>query len=315
MAELNYHHLRYFWAIAHQRSLTRAAEQLHVSQSALSIQLKQLEDRLGHALFERRNRRLVLTEAGRIALAHADTIFRSGEELVSTLKGRPTDTRQVLRVGAVATLSRNFQMQWLRPLIARDDVELVLHAGSLRELLMQLGAHALDVVLTNHSVPRDQGTAWHSQLIAEQAVSLVSAPLVVAAVARPPRSRGALAPPAAPPFRFPDDLRDQPVLLPGTTSAIRTAFDLLMELAGLRPLVLAEVDDMALLRLMARETGALTLVPPVVVWDELQSGVLVERCRVPQIQESFYAITARRRFPHPLLKDLLAMPGDVARPG
>jgi LysR family transcriptional regulator, transcriptional activator of nhaA len=331
MAELNYHHLRYFWAIAHQRSLTRAAEQLHVSQSALSIQLRQLEERLGHALFERRNRRLVLTEAGRIALAHADTIFRSGEELVSTLKGRPTDRRQVLRVGAVATLSRNFQMQWLRPLIGRDDVELVLHAGGLRELLMQLGAHALDVVLTNHAVPRDQGTAWHSQLIAEQAVSLVSAPPGLSgapgmspahggAPARPPRrartgSASALAAPA-PTFRFPDDLREQPVLLPSTTSAIRTAFDLLMDLAGIRPVVLAEVDDMAMLRLMARETGALTLVPPVVVRDELQAGVLVERCRVPQIQEAFYAITARRRFPPALLKELLAtdLGADQARP-
>lgn len=328
MAELNYHHLRYFWAIAHQRSLTRAAEQLHVSQSALSIQLRQLEERLGHPLFERRNRRLVLTEAGRIALVHADAIFRTGEELVSTLKGRPTDRRQVLRVGAVATLSRNFQMQWLRPLIGRDDVELVLHAGSLRELLTQLGAHALDVVLTNHAVPRDQGTAWHSQLIAEQAVSLVSAPPVLASALAPDAATEAV-PPASTrrrgrattmagiaPLRFPDDLRDQPLLLPSTTSAIRTTFDLLMDLAGIRPIVLAEVDDMALLRLLARETGALTLVPPVVVRDELTSGVLVERCQVPQIQESFYAITARRRFPQPLLKELLAnnLAPDQAKP-
>lgn len=291
MAELNYHHLRYFWVIAHQRSLTRAAEQLHVSQSALSIQLRQLEERLGHALFERRNRRLVLTEAGRIALAHADTIFRSGEELVSTLKGRPTDDRQVLRIGAVATLSRNFQMQWLRPLVGRPDVELVLQSGSLRELLMGLGAHTLDVVLSNHAVPRDQGSGWQSHLIGEQPVSLVSAPPQEAA--------------AGAALRFPQDLADQPVLLPSSTSSIRTSFDLLMELAGVRPVVLAEVDDMALLRLMARETGALALVPPVVVRDELRSGVLVERCQVPQIQESFYAITARRRFPHPVLKEMV----------
>ena len=309
MAELNYHHLRYFWVIAHQRSLTRAAEQLHVSQSALSIQLRQLEDRLGHALFERRNRRLVLTEAGRIALAHADAIFRSGEELVSTLKGRPTDRRQVLRIGAVATLSRNFQLQWLAPLVDREDVELVLVSGSLRELLVQLGAHALDAVLSNQAVPRDQGTAWQSHLIAEQPVSLVSAPPPGAAGARRAKAVTAAGTPA--PLRFPEDLDGLPVLLPSATSAIRTAFDLLVELAGVRPVVRAEVDDMALLRLLARETGVATLVPPVVVRDELRLGVLVERCRIPQLHESFYAITARRRFPSPLLRELFEAAADA----
>jgi LysR family transcriptional activator of nhaA len=309
MAELNYHHLRYFWAIAHQRSLTRAAEQLHVSQSALSIQLRQLEERLGHPLFERRNRRLVLTEAGRIALAHADAIFKAGEELVSTLKGRPTDRRQVLRIGAVATLSRNFQMQWLAPLIGRADVELVLVSGSLRELLVQLGAHALDAVLSNHAVPRDQGTGWQSQLVGEQPVSLVGAPPVLGAAAsaalRGPRGTApARVRAEPPPLRFPEDLDGLPMLLPSATSALRTAFDLLVELAGVQPLVRAEVDDMAMLRLLARETGVVTLVPPVVVRDELRQGVLVERCRVPQLQESFYAITARRRFPPPLLREL-----------
>ncbi|MFN8998121.1 MAG: LysR family transcriptional regulator, partial [Betaproteobacteria bacterium] len=144
MAALNYHHLRYFWAIAHERSLTRAAQRLHVSQSALSVQLRQIEERLGHALFERGNRRLTLTEAGRIALDYADTIFRTGDELVSTLKGTAASGRAVLRVGAVATLSSNFQLEWLRPLLSREDVEVVLRSGSLRELLSQLSAHTLD---------------------------------------------------------------------------------------------------------------------------------------------------------------------------
>jgi LysR family transcriptional activator of nhaA len=290
MAELNYHHLRYFRAIAHQRSLTRAAEQLHVSPSALSIQLRQLEERLGQALFERRHKQLVLTEAGRIALEHADAIFKAGEELVSTLKGRPYAARPVLRVGSAATLSRNFQLEWLRPLVEAGDSRLVLVSGSLRELLMQLEAHTLDVVLSNHAVARERGTPWHNQLIAEQPISLVG---------RKPRGR-------AKPFRFPQDLDGQPLVLPSETSAVRTQFDLLLDLAGVRPQVLAEVDDMAMMRVLAREAAALTLVPPVVVQDELKTGVLVERYRIPQLHETFYAITASRRFPHPGLRALLA---------
>ena len=298
MAELNYHHLRYFRAVAHERHLTRAAERLHVSASALSIQLRQLEERLGHALFERRGRRLELTEAGRIALAHADVIFGAGDELVATLKGRPrsaTPRQPPLRVGSVATLSRNFQLHWLRPLLARDDVPVVLHSGTLRELLAQLGAHQLDVVLANEAVPRDRAAGWHSTLVAQQPVSLVSA-----RPASPSRR-----PSRAKPFDFPHDLHGQRLLLPGAQGAVRAAFDRLLQAAGVVPQVLAEVDDMAMLRLLARETGALALVPPVVVADELQAGRLVERCSIPQLVESFYAVTAERRFPHPLLREML----------
>lgn len=289
MATLNFHHLRYFWAIAHEGSLTRAAERLHVSQSALSIQLRQLEERLGNPLFERSSRRLVLTEAGRIALDYADTIFRTGDELVSTLQGAGAFGRAVLRVGAVATLSRNFQLEWLRPLLARDDVELVIRSGTLRELLEQLSAHTIDVVLSNLAVPRDAGSTWHSHRVAEQPVSLVGKPV---------RGRRV--------FRFPEDMRSVAVVLPSVQSSVRAGFDLIMDRAGIRPTILAEVDDMAMLRLMARECPGVTLVPPVVVQDELQQKILVERARIPQLRESFYAITPSRRFPNPLLRTLIA---------
>ena len=105
MAFLNYHHLRYFRAIAHARSLTMAAGRLNISQSALSIQLRALEESLGQPLFERRNKTLVLTEAGRIALEYAETIFRSGEEMQAVLRGEEGGRRRILRLGAGATLS------------------------------------------------------------------------------------------------------------------------------------------------------------------------------------------------------------------
>ncbi|MFM7505199.1 MAG: LysR family transcriptional regulator [Rubrivivax sp.] len=293
VAELNYHHLRYFRAIAHEQGLARAAERLHVSPSALSVQLRLLEEHLGHALFERRGRRLVLTEAGRVALEHADTIHAAGEELLATLKGRPSGRVSVLRVGSVATLSRNFQLLLLRPLLARDDVQIRLESGRLRELLLHLGAHQLDAVLANEAVPRDAAQGWRSTLVAQQPLAIVSAP---------PRGRRSAE------LAFPQGLEGQPLLLPGGDHAVRRAFDALLADAGVRPRVLAEVDDMAMLRLLARETGALALVPPVVVQDELAARTLVQRCSIPQIQERFYAITAARRFPHPLLK-LLLQPG------
>ncbi|WP_027283259.1 LysR family transcriptional regulator [Rubritepida flocculans] len=288
MAALNYRHLRQFHAIAQEGSLTRAARRLNVAQSALSTQLRQLEAQLGHALFERKGRRMELTEAGRIALDHAETIFRTGAELLDTLKGQRAAMRRVLRIGAIPTLSRNFQLELLRPLIGRGDVELVVRSGPLRELLAQLDALTLDAVLSNEPVPGDAESPWVSRLLDEQPVSLVAR-----------KARGARA------FRFPEALRETPVLLPGRQSQIRQRFDLIMQEAGIRPLILAEVDDMAMLRLLARESPGVTLVPPVVVRDELAAGVLVERCRVPNLAEGFYAITRARRFPNPLLAELL----------
>ena len=288
MAFLNYHHLRYFRAVANAKNLTRAASILNISQSALSIQLRKLEESLGQKLFERQGKKLVLTETGHLTLSYAESIFRTGEELMDTLQHRTVGRRQVLRIGSVATMSRNFQMEILRPLVSRMDVELVIRSGSLRDLLQQLEAHTLDFVFSNLPVPRDARTRWHCHLLDQQPVSLVGR-----------KSKTARR------FKFPDDLKKMPVLLPGLESNIRAAFDLLMDQAGIRPIIAAEVDDMAMLRLLARESTALALVPRVVVKDELKNGTLVERYRFPQIQKNLYAITPDRRFPNPLVRELL----------
>jgi LysR family transcriptional activator of nhaA len=303
MKSLNFNHLRYFWAVAHEGSLTRAAERLNLSQSALSVQIQKLEHQMGHSLFDRLGKRLVLTEAGRIALDYADTVFQAGDELMSTLEGRPLASRQILRVGALTTLSRNFQLEFLRPLVGRADVELIVRSGTTRDLLAQLEAHAVDVVLANSAAQRDARASFRNYLLNQQPVSLVGRPR-----------------PDLPPFRFPEDLRTEPILLPSLDSDIRLAFDRLLDRAGIRPTILAEVDDMAMLRLLAREREGVTLVPPIVVRDELTSGVLVEHCRIPQLSESFYAIIQNRRFPNRLLGDLLARyagpeaPPSVYRP-
>ncbi|WP_026439395.1 LysR family transcriptional regulator [Acidocella facilis] len=288
MRDLNYNHLRYFWAVVHAGGLTRAAAMMNLSQSALSVQIQKLEHQIGHPLFERAGRKLVLTEAGRIALDYADTVFKAGEELMSTLRGQPLATRQGLRVGALTTLSRNFQLEFLRPLVGRADVELIVRSGNIRDLLAQLEAHALDVVLANSAAPRDARSSLRNHLLNEQPVSLVGRP-------RATRRK----------FKFPDDLRSEPILLPSLDSDIRVAFDRVLELAGIRPIILAEVDDMAMLRLLAREREGVTLVPPIVVRDELNTGVLVEHCRIEDVTETFYAIVQKRRFPNRLLSELL----------
>lgn len=282
----NFHHLHYFWAVAHEGNLTRAASRLHVSQSAVSMQIQKLEDELGHPLFERRGKALVLTEAGRIALDHADAIFAHGRELEGALGGKEAE-RRALRVGSLATLSRNFQLGFLQPLLARDDVEVVVRSGSFADMLRALDGHNLDVVLANAAPPRDAATARVAHPIAKQPVSLVGRPRR----GRRPRDLAAL-------------LASEPLVLPAAESSIRAGFDALVARLGVRPRVAAEVDDMAMLRLFARERAGLAVVPPIVVQDELRAGDLVEVAPLPLV-ETFFAITATRRFPNPLLQVLL----------
>lgn len=288
MSQLNYNHLRYFWAVAHEGNLTRTAEKLNVSQSALSIQIRKLEAQVGHALFERRGKQLVLTEAGRMALDHADTIFAAGDELMGTLKEQAGRIRRVIRVGALATLSRNFQLGFLRPVVSLPDVEVVLRSGRLADLLRELEALRLDVVLVNQVPHRDAATPWISHKLADQQVSLVGSPRRVAG------SAGIV-----------ELLSENPIILPSLESSVRTGFDALAARLGVRPRIAAEVDDMAMLRLMAREDVGLAVVPPIVVNDELANGLLVEASKLPGLQETFYAVTQMRRFPNPLLKQLL----------
>ncbi len=287
MAELNYHHLRYFQVVAHEGNLTRAAARLNVSQSAVSTQIRQLEERVGQDLFERRGRALILTEAGRIALDHADAIFATGQELIATLQqsGR---ARKALRVGSLATLSRNFQLAFLRPMLGRPDVEVILRSGSAVELYSALAALNLDLVLTNQPPPADALTSFIAQRLDEQSVSLIGVP--------------ALCPPG---LSLAERLDEATLVLPTAGSGLRMGFDALIDRLGVTPQIAAEVDDMAMMRLLAREGVGLAVLPPIVVRDELAGGSLVECAKLPNLTEPFYGVTVERRFPNPLLADLL----------
>ncbi|WP_366653792.1 LysR family transcriptional regulator [Fodinicurvata sp. EGI_FJ10296] len=288
MTTLNLHHLRLFRAVARDGTLTGAARALNLSQSAVSTQIKVLEAALGHDLFERRGRGITLTEAGRIALDHADAIFRTVDDLSATLRDTGT-TRRALRIGALATLSRNFQIGLLKPLIGRPDVEVVLRSGSQAELLRGLEALSFDMVLTNLVPARDATSRYLIRNLSEQPVSLIGTP--------PPPDRV--------PRPLADLLAEEPLILPTPESALRASFDALVERLGIVPRIAVEADDMAMMRLLARANAGLAVLPPIVVRDELAAGSLVELFRLDGITEGFFAVTLQRRFPNPLVGELL----------
>lgn len=296
--QLNFHHLFYFWRVAKLGHLTRAATELHTSQSALSAQIRQLEDRMGEALFDRQGRRLVLTDTGQLVLSYAENIFGLGQEMLGRLQGHTQGITR-LRVGSVATLSRNYQENWIRPLLTDPAVVLTLESGLLEGLITRLVQHQLDVVLANETIPANPDRPLHCRFLGSQAISIVG-----------PSSKW-----RAHSLRIPEDLDGVEITLPGPRHALRAQFDALCAAAGVTPRLRAEVDDMAMLRLIARDSGWLTLLPEVVVQDELRSGSLVTVGHAPQLQERFYAITTPHRHRIEMLDRLMAhAPGDVLTP-
>lgn len=286
--QLNFNHLFYFWQVAKLGHLTRAAAALHTSQSAVSAQIRQLEERIGEKLFIREGRRLILSDTGQLVLAYADDIFGLGQEMLGRLQGRSAGITR-LRVGSVATMSRNYQENWIRPALTDPAVVLTLESGLLEGLLDRLAKHQLDVVLANETVPADPDRPLHCQFLASQPISLVG-----------PASKW-----ASQSLRIPEDLDGVDIALPGPRHALRAQFDALCATAGVRPRLRAEVDDMALLRLIARDSGWLAVLPEVVVQDELRAGLLVVAGHSTVLQERFYAITTPRRHRIDVLEKLL----------
>ncbi|QQR89689.1 MAG: LysR family transcriptional regulator [Myxococcales bacterium] len=284
---LNYQHLYYFWAVATEGNLTRAAEKLRVTQSAVSVQLRKLEDSIGHALFWRQGRGLELTSHGRLALDYAHRIFSTGDELLEALHQESEVQRKTLRVGALATLSRNFQIALLRPLMQKHKIRLLLRSGSLNELVERLERHDLDLVLTNFLPRRNEDSVWVAHTLDTQPVSLVAT--------QPRASR-----------KLRCLLSEERLVLPSKESGVRIGFDALVQRMGIQPRIIAEVDDMAMLRLVAREQNGVAVVPPIVVRDELESGALIEITHLPKLEETFLALSADRISPHPLLVELLS---------
>lgn len=286
--QLNFKHLKYFWTVAHEGSLTRASIVLHISTPALSVQIQKLEEQLGHTLFDRKGRQLVLNEAGRVALDYADTIFTAGADLLGSMRGIDARAKKIIRIGAMATLSRNFQASFLSPLLTRDDLDIVVRSDGLSVLLKALEDLQLDILLVNTPPTVSHDIPWLTHLIDEQPVSIVGSPQRVNADSD-----------------IKELLTTQPLILPSEASSIRNNFDAWLDRMNISPRIVAEVDDMAMIRLLARADHGVAVVPPIVVRDELDSGRLVEAKHFDALTESFYAITLKRRFDNPLVRELL----------
>lgn len=294
MAWLNYHHLYYFWTVAREGSITRACEVLHLTQPAVSAQLRTLERALGERLFERRGRLLVLTGIGRIAYRYAEDIFTLGRELQETLAGQPTGRPARLVVGVVDAMPKLMAYRLLETTMrAPEPVRLLLREGPADRLLAELAIHTIDVVLSDAPVPSTVRVKAYSHLLGECGVTIFGAPSLVDAYRR----------------RFPSSLDGAPFLLPTDGTTLRRSLNDWFAELGVKPTVLAEIEDSAVLKVFG-QAGLGLFAAPTAVEREIrrQYGVRVVG-RVNGIRERFYAISAERRIRNPAVQRIY----DAAR--
>jgi len=284
MEWLNYHHLLYFWTVAREGSVARACQRLHLSQPTISGQLRALEESLGEKLFARQGRGLVLTEVGRTVYSYADEIFSLGRELMDNLKDRPTGRPLRLSVGIADVVPKLIAYRLLEPALALSErVHVVCREDKPNRLLAELALHGVDLVLADAPLSPAMRIRAFSHLLGECGVCFFAVPKLAAAYRR----------------RFPASLTGAPLLLPTDNTTLRRSLDQWFDQHGLRPQVVGEFEDSALLKVFG-QTGTGLFVAPAAIERELrlQYGVVVVG-RVEQIRERFYAISAERRLKHP----------------
>ena len=284
MEWLNYHHLLYFWMVAREGTILRAAEKLHIGQPAISTQLRSLEESLGQKLFQKSGRTLKLTETGKTVYRYADEIFTLGRELVDTLKGHPVGKPVRFVVGVVEAMPKLMARRLLEPALRlSDDLRLVCVEDSLGKLLSELMLHNVDIVLSDTPVTAAFNVRAYNHPLGDSAVGLFA----TKELARRYRKG------------FPESLNGAPLLVPGRCSALRRSLDSWVESHDLHPLIRAEFDDTALLKAFG-QTGEGLFPGGLVIQDEICRQFEVEMIgELDGVREHFFAISAERKIKHP----------------
>jgi LysR family transcriptional activator of nhaA len=284
MEWLNYHHLLYFWAVAKEGGLRRASEKLHVSQPSMSAQIRALEGALGEKLFQRKGRGLALTDTGQMVFGYADDIFSLGRDLMDAVKQRPTTRALKLRVGVEDSFPKLLTYQILKPALdANPPMHVVCHEGKAEELLAQLGAHRLDMVLADQPATAGIKFKVFSHFLGSCGVTFCATRPLARALRR----------------GFPKSLHGAPVLLPTQNTTLRRELEEWFQARKIHPRVVAEFEDAALMKVAAANGQGFAPVPSAAV-GECKTYFNLEPIGVTKdCQDRFFLLTAERRVAHP----------------
>ena len=284
MEFLNYHHLRYFWVVAKEGGLRKAAEKLHVSQPTISAQIAALEGVLEEKLFRRGGRALALTEAGQRVFSYAEAIFSLGQELLDATRQQPGARPVRVHIGITDSLPKLMSYEIIKPIFKLEQpIQAVCLEGKAADLLGQLAAHRLDIVLADEPAPSSLPIKVFNHLLGECGVTFCAERKLAATLKR----------------KFPKSLNDAPVLLPTSNTALRQSLEKWFQAEDLRPRLMAEFDDAALMKIAAVEGLGFFPLPTLVVKEAVVRYGFQIIGRTEDCRQQFYAISAERKLTHP----------------
>lgn len=284
MEWLNYHHLLYFWLVAREGGLARASAELRLAPSTVSGQIRALEHALDEKLFVKRGRRLVLSDTGRVVFSYADQIFSLGRELQSTLKNPPAGRPLRVTVGVADVIPKLVARKLLEPALGLPGaVRLVCREDRADRLLADLALHELDVILTDVPANPEVKVKAFSHVLGGSEIVFLARPDVAATCRR----------------TFPRSLDGAPVLLPTENTTLRRSLERWFEANRVRPVVVAEFEDSALLTVFGLEGLGLFPAASVVVDEVKRQGPVQLVGTAKGVRERYYAVTVERRLKHP----------------
>jgi len=284
MEQLNYHHLRLFWAVAKEGNLTRAASNLSLTPQTVSTQIRNFEDFLGERLFDRVGRGMILTDAGILALSYAEGIFSTGQEFLETLRGQPTGRPLKLIIGITDVLPKLVAHRIIMPALRLEQaIQMICREGTAEELLADLIDHKIDVVLSDAPVPAKLKMPVYGHMLGSCGVTFMGSK----ALAKKLKND------------FPYSLSGAPILLPNKNSVLRRELDAWFNIREIQPNIIGEFDDSALLKVFG-QAGEGVFVTPTVIADEVMRQYQVQFIgKTDDVKEFFYAISAERKVVHP----------------
>lgn len=291
LGAINYKHLHYFWAVAHEGSIARASEKLHITPQTISSQLSSLEDRLGQELFERSGRKLKLTQGGRMVLRYADEIFELGRELSDVLRGEPAVGPVDFVVSAISVLPKTVVYKIIEPALnLPHDIRVTCKEGPIETVLSDLAMHKVDLVLADTPLATLFRINAYNHLLGESGLSFFAEPTQAKRLSKD----------------FPRSLDGELLLVPSEQNAIRREFDHWLAERKIYPKIKGIFDDSSLLKAFGQAGLGVFFLPSIIEEEVCKNYGVRVIARTDEIKQSFYAISLERKIRHPAIAAICA---------
>ncbi len=286
---LDFHHLRYFWAVATEGSMSAAAGRLGVTQPTVSAQIQSLEQDLGHQLIDRRGRRIELTATGRVVFQYAEEIFKAGEDLLAAVEGKGETGPLVLEVGVGDSVPKPVALAVLRPVFQLSrPVRIICREWRMDQLLAELARERMDLVLADAVAPPNAPGHPVSHSVAQSRIGMFARPEMAAKYRE----------------GFPRSLDGAPVVLPTPGISLRANLDGWFTLRGISPRIVVETEDRAMMHHFAMEGVGMGPVPGIIASDVARQFRLELVGWLPGVREHYFAVSVARKQHHPAIVEI-----------